>query len=516
MRKILSKAFYATSLVMLCNLLESCGGMGGPPKTSVIATKNPLVAQYSITASSAGQATVEFGTDTRYGRQTATYPLSAGGAINILVAGMKANSTYHMRAQLKGETSWTDEDHTFSTGALPSPPPKLTITRPNPSLSSMENPGIEMLSLIGVKPGPSNMLRALFTDRDANPIWYYDVGLSQGDVPTMMKLLPNGHIVLLMSNATAKTSWLREVDLAGNTIRELSAAQLNTALHSAGFNLVGQGFHHDFLPLDNGHWIVLTSVNQSFTNLPGYPGATVVVGDALVDVDQNFNPVWTWSAFDHLNVNRHLNGLPDWTHSNAVIYSASDGNLLLSMRNQAWILKIDYADGAGTGNVLWRLGNGGDFSLRGGDPAQWFYFQHFPTLISQPSGSQDVLGVWDNGNLRENADGTSCNQNLATACYSRATLFQLDESTRTATLQWQDLPGFFSFWGGSLNQLGNGNIEFDLCAPLVPPGQGVISEVQEVTPASSPQVVWKMDIGTLNAYRAYRIPSLYPGVTWKY
>jgi len=35
--------------------------------------------------------------------------------------------------------------------------------------------------------------------------------------------------------------------------------------------------------------------------------------------------------------------------SNAVIYSASDGNSLLSMRNQAWILKIDYGDGAGTG-----------------------------------------------------------------------------------------------------------------------------------------------------------------------
>jgi hypothetical protein len=31
-------------------------------------------------------------------------------------------------------------------------------------------------------------------------------------------------------------------------------------------------------------------------------------------------------------------------------------------------------------------------------------------------------------------------------------------------------------------------------------------------------VVWKMDISpvTDNAYRAYRVPSLYPGVGWQY
>jgi arylsulfate sulfotransferase len=512
---LLSKGLYTILLLAVCNSFVGCGGMNFPVAT-VSATQNPLVAQYSVAMDTTGQAMVEFGTDLTYGRQTAWYPLTggkgiSGAAVNILVAGMKPNTAYHMRAHFSGEgLSWTDEDHIFKTGPLPSPPPKLTVTRPNPSLSSTENPGIEMLSLIGA----GNTLHALFTDRDANPIWYYDGGASAGDLPTMMKLLPNGHMVLLMGNAVAGTTWLREVDLAGNTIRELSAAQLNTELRAAGFNLASQGFHHDILPLNNGHWIVLISINQGFTNLPGYPGATVVVGDGLVDLDQNLNPVWVWSAFDYLDVNRHLNGLPDWTHSNAIVYSPSDGNLLLSMRHQAWILKIDYANGAGTGNVLWRLGNDGDFTLSGGNPADWFYFQHFPSLISQ-SGSQDVLGVWDNGNLRENADGTYCNQNLATGCYSRATVFQIDESTRVATLQWEDLPGFFSYWGGSLNQLGNGNVEFDLCDPLVHPGTGVVSEVQEVTAASNPQVVWKMDIGALNAYRAYRVPSLYPGVTWK-
>ena len=86
----------------------------------------------------------------------------------------------------------------------------------------------------------------------------------------------------------------------------------------------------------------------------------------LIDVDQGWKPVRVWSAFDHLDVNRHVQGLPDWTHSNAVLYTPNDGNLLLSVRHQSWILKIDYNNGTGTGAALWRLGDEGDFTLRRG------------------------------------------------------------------------------------------------------------------------------------------------------
>jgi len=73
-------------------------------------------------------------------------------------------------------------------------------------------------------------------------------------------------------------------------------------------------------------------------------------------------------------------------------------------------------------------------------------------------------------------------------------------------------------WGGSINQLSNGNVEFDANALAVPPTRNLASEVQEVTQSSTPQVVWKMDLtsATQDAYRAYRVPSLYPGVTWQY
>ncbi len=54
-----------------------------------------------------------------------------GGQVSILVAGMLASSTYHMRAQvqLSNGTTVYDQDHVFETGALPqSVLPALTVT----------------------------------------------------------------------------------------------------------------------------------------------------------------------------------------------------------------------------------------------------------------------------------------------------------------------------------------------------------------------------------------------------
>jgi len=130
------------------------------------------------------------------------------------------------------------------------------------------------------------------------------------------------------------------------------------------------------------------------------------------------------------------------------------------------------------------------------------------------------MAVWDNGDNRVIDDsGDICGAGGSSpACYSRAAVFQVDESAMVANLLWADPLQYFGVWGGSINQLQNGNIEFDLNAPAVPPNPGDASQVQEVTQSSTPQVVWQMDITPVveTAYRAYRVPSLYPGVTWAY
>lgn len=509
-----------------CALAVGCGG-GSTPGSAVVGgvapTQNPLVAQFTIASACAGPGMVEFGPDTNYSRSTAWSALPGSFLrSSILVAGMRASTTYHMRAQVQCDNeTLSSPDTTFTTGPLPSLAfPAITVSRPNPSLSSLENPGIEMITV------PVVGTPAYFTDRDANPIWYYDVG--QGNYPFTFKLLPNGHMILSITRSN--DSILREVDLAGNTIREMSIGVLREKLQSIGSDFAPLGYHHDVLPLQNGHLIVLVNCFKSFTDFEGTPGTTSVQGDAIVDLDPNWNPVWTWNSFDYLDVNRHLepvfSGALDWTHSNALVYSPADGNILVSMRHQSWVLKLDYNNGAGTGNIVWRLGYQGDFSLTQAgvptdDPSAWFSFQHFPILLAQDA-SDSTLAIWDNGDNRPlNDAGELCisplSGNAYPWCYSRPTVFQVDESAMVANLVWAEPLPYYGVWGGSINQLTNGNIEFDLNAPAVPPATNVASEVQEVTQTAAPQVVWQMDFSSPStAYRAYRVPSLYNNVTWQY
>ncbi len=475
-------------------------GCGSAIYSKVTATQNPLVAQYEVIPSAArpaaSQGWVEFGPTVSYGRQTSTVsPAQNGFALPILVAGMKPSTTYHMRAHVvwpDGDT-WVDQDHTFTTGALPAALtlPGISVTQPNPGLPPA--PGVELVNSVA----GTNVLATFVTDLQGNIIWYYP----RGAIP--IKLLPNGHFILNVE------SDLLEIDLAGNTIRDVSLNQVNQSLQAIGRSLTIINFSHDVLVLPNGHWITIGQVAQNYTDLPGYPGTIAVLGDVVVDIDTAGNTVWSWSAFDYLDVNRAPEGLPDWTHSNALVYTA-DGNLLLSMRNQSWILKLDYANGNGSGNILWKLGEDGDFAITGGDPSQWFYGQHYPNILSV-NGTQSTMAIYDDGNLRVYADGVECGSSpMAPACYSRATIFNIDETTNVATLLWQDLPGFFSFWGGSIGTLSNGDVEFDSSEPW----NTTSSLILEVTQTENPQTVWQMTINAENAYRGFRMPSLYPGITW--
>ena len=150
---------------------------------------------------------------------------------------------------------------------------------------------------------------------------------------------------------------------------------------------------------------MLSNITRSSASIPGYVGAPAnVLGDVIVDLDQNLQPVWVWNEFDHFDVNRHPMQFPDWTHTNAVVYSPDDHNILVSMRHQNWVVKVDYNDGTGTGNILWTLGQGGTqnpLTLVGGtDPTDWQYAQHAPNIVGSASAGIFSLTLMDNGDGR--------------------------------------------------------------------------------------------------------------------
>ena len=482
------------------------------PVGQVTGTQNPQVAQYSFTSPTDATVTIQFGPDTTYGLQTWSQPVPAGGGtLKMLVAGMRANSTYHMRASVRfsNGVQYFDSDRTFTTGGLtPDRIPQIEVTTPTSGLSPAG--GIELLAL-NFTSAPQ-IIRAAAIDLQGNIVWYYDF-LTGGGVlfPFPIKPLPDGNMLVILGNAIAipasDQNVLQEIDLAGNVVRQLSLTQLNQALASAGFNLVGIEMHHDVAVLPNGHWVVIVATNND----------SGVRGDALVDLDPTFKPVWVWNAFDHLDLSRQPLSFPDWTHSNAVVYSPDDGNLLLSMRNQSWVVKIDYEDGKGNGNVLWRLGAQGDFTLTGGEAADWFYNQHFPIFLSPNSTGSFQLGIFDNGNQRPDpTNGYPCQTASSTpgggACYSRAPILQVNEVNKTAAVVWEDKISGFGVCCGNMQLLPNGDAEYDLATSTQAPPFD--AQILEVTHETMPQTVWKMELPGSLAYRAFRIPSLYPGVQW--
>ncbi len=505
---------YATAVVAI---------MAPGQVTCPFALGNPQVAQYSLYLPSQGKMSVQFGTTTSYGFETwqVPTPTANGGDAQVYVAGMLGSTLYHMRAQvtLANGATYNDSDHTCMTAAPPVTSP-VNVTLSN---GATPQPGIELWNTLI----PASDTQAFATDLSGNVIWTYAYPHSTNDYLQGLQLLPNGNLLTLISYLSSVTTQqspniineVREIDLAGNTVTSLTMTVLNQKLAAGNFrdaqgNVYQLGsFHHAVLALPNGHFVLLATYFRKYTNLAGHPGTITVIGDALVDVDQNFNPDWVWNTFDHLDVNRHPMNFPDWTHSNGLLYSSDDHNLLLSMRHQNWIIKIDFLDGTGSGDVMWHLGEGGDFRLVGAvDPTDWFYAQHGLNYFTPNTTGIFRMGMMDNGNDRIFPTGQVFCRPGAPAnpqCYSTMPVLELNESAMTATMIKHYVPpdNYFNFFGGNAEILDNNDYEVDFCAPA----QGAI--VQELNPQSL-NVVWQGTTPGADQFHVYRLPSLYPGVQW--
>ncbi len=192
---------------------------------------------------------------------------------------------------------------------------------------------------------------------------------------------------------------------------------------------------------------------------------------------------------------------PDWTHSNAVVYSKDDGNILVSVRHQNWVLKVNYADGVGDGSILWRLGQGGDFTMIGGtDPTDWAYAQHFPAFFSPNTSGVFSLGVMDNGDDRAFPSGVSCGKPGVPAClYTTIPVYQIDEGCENG---YFNVPSEVA--DQSLQFLGRKCRSARKWQRGVRPFRGRKRIVcVRGNSEGTPQTVWNMHISGTSAYRAF-------------
>jgi hypothetical protein len=480
-------------------------------------TANPLVALFSVPPGRGGTVHVEFSVAGPHPdwRSTNELPRLPGESTNFLVAGMLPDTTYEMRYVV---TSHHHEHHSapllFTTGAIPASvvfPTRTVILPPGPGSDLHQ----DMLFQVRTS-APQNAPYFYATDLMGQVTWYYD-DTQSGFLHTVLapgaSLVPGGTVLVTGADSAAprlySLSILREIDLAGNPLRETNLDALNAQLTALGHDII-YSFSHDVQRLPNGNTALL-GLTERTVDINGTP--TNYIGIMVVVLDQDFQVSWAWDAFDYLDVNRGpvlgevrqpgdvdpdaaVPNLPavDWLHANTISWSPADQNLVVSLRHQDWVIKIDYANGAGDGHIVWRLGQDGDFTVNSNDSNPWFSHEHDPHFIDDTT-----LIVFDNGNTRRATDPNAD---------SRGQVWTIDENTQTATLAFSVDLGNYSDRVGSAEALSNGNDCFT--SGFIVQGQQVVGQSIEVLPDGTPTYVLQLSV---SLYRSFRVRTLYAGVS---
>ena len=337
---------------------------------------NPLVALYSAPPSPGASIYVQFAAQgpTLSWQNTSPLPIVPGKSTNFIVAGMLPNTTYLMRHVLDDGT--ISAPVAFTTGSLPANLsfPTFTVVQPPAAGTDL---GQNEIFHAGFGNGNEDSVNTLATDLDGNVVWYYDP-VANGFSGYAQNLEPGGTVMMLGGNAIGNAGGedtLRQVDFAGDTLRETNIRAVNAELAAMHQPQILE-FDHEAKLLPNGDTVVVGTTPKTVE----YKGRrTRFVGDLVTVLDQNFHPVWVWNSFRWLNTNRLGTDHPvptDWLHANSVTWSPEDGDLVVSLRTQDWAIKIDYANGTGNGHVVWKLGAAGNFTAIANTPPPWFSHQH--------------------------------------------------------------------------------------------------------------------------------------------
>ncbi|MFQ5740558.1 MAG: aryl-sulfate sulfotransferase [Acidobacteriota bacterium] len=444
---------------------------------------------------------------------TAFKPCTGQYSMNFYVAGMREQTRYTMRHQVvdaSGQTMDLGQPVQFVTEAVPVAKATFTVEDP-PGLteSLIEMVLLQTPAFVGASLDPETKVYPMATDLKGHLTWYY---LRHKDAkPSIFRPVAGGTFLSARDQVGSQKSQeiLAEIDLAGYVVRQTNARRIQEQLFAMGFTDIFTGFHHEARRLPTGQTVALGYTERIVTDVQG-PGPVDVIGDYIVALDEDFQVIWAWNAYDHLDLSRIAvlgekcpgPGCPDlslagqandWLHANSIDYSTVDGSLLLSSRHQDWVLKIDYQNGSGSGAVLWRLGPEGDFNLTstGGDPFPFHSHQHDVNYIGV-----NKLIMFDNGNTRCALDPTMC--------FSRGQVYSIDQSNMTATLELSQDLGSYSLGVGSAQELANGNFHFDSGLQLDRDGQFGTS--QELLPDGTETFRLRTSHGL---YRSFRMVNLY-------
>jgi arylsulfate sulfotransferase len=468
---------------------------GGTPVINP--TANPLVFLYSAPPCPENSTMqVQFQGPGRLLQSTNSKACDGQTSMNFYIAGMLPQTVYTIQQMVTNGTNTT---------------PGPILTQLTGASSFTYGARTVNVAPAATLPNPV-LLQARFgnpvaTDLMGNVLWYSIQNISMISRPE-----PGGLFLGWFEGSTVDTAHqiLEEFDLAGTVLRQTNAARVNEQLAAMGMHSINS-FHHEVRGLPGGGILTLGAEERILTNIQG-PGPVDVLGDMVLVLDQNLQVQWAWDTFDHLDTSRlatmnetctvTAGGCPpillapkanDWTHGNS-LQLTPDGNILYSTRHQDWLIKIDYENGQGSGDILWRLGKDGDFQFLSNDPYPWSSHQHDANI-----DANGIVTVFDNGNLRQEANPSAD---------SRGQVIQLDETNLTATLLVNADLGNFSIALGSAQSLPDGNYHYHLGDIVA----NSTTRIVEVEPSG--QIVYDLKIAEI-MYRSFRLQDLYtvPGLS---
>ncbi|MEO8128687.1 MAG: aryl-sulfate sulfotransferase [Bryobacteraceae bacterium] len=489
------------------------------PEAVVTATANPLVALLSAPACPEGS---QFrGAFRRQGEEAISHtnaqPCRGSRTNNVYIAGMRSDTGFQLRSEvLQGTTVKPGAWIPFHTGLLDGDFPAVSIPVPRAQGSTAVDP-VLIHSVASAAAGR----RPMATDMDGNVIWYMRTP------EFLTRVLPGGRFLVLSEGSNAANDMkrlqvLRELDLAGQVIRETNISRVAEQLDAYGIHSdckkdgkeCVSGFHHEAIRVPGDHTLVIAGLERMFpAGTQGSKEAVDILGDLVIDLDEQFQVAGLWNSFDHFDIKRASLGdekcaggpgrggcapiflaaqANGWLHSNSLNYIPATGDFLISMPEQNWVLKIDWRNGKGTGKILWRLGEGGDFTAKSDDPDPWFSFQHDAGF--EPVGS-NLLSILDDGHTRFKKNPKA---------HNRGQVWKLDEQARTATLVHNADLGVYAIAVGSAQTLSNGGHTFE--AGFINP---VSPYARAVETSADGKVVYAQQVDGIIVYRSFRVPDMY-------
>lgn len=433
----------------------------------------PLAARVDLETD--GPATIEITLSGPGGDRTVSIGDGTATSHSVPVIGMRPGSSYTVSVSAiaaDGSKSDADAPIAIDTPALPDDFPPISLMHCD---AERREPGYTLFptSYVPTMKVPERPGYLVIVDREGEIVWWHR---HPSTIFKAQRNPVNGNFVF-----TADDHVITEIDLLGD-VQQRYLPQ--SAIHHGdtdGTEIQTEMLHHSFSIMPNGNYLGLSLEVREYDGWPpddedkDAEGITAkLVGDIVVEFTPDGEVVNEFKMLDLVDPYRigygshapfwRFRGYPDtydWSHANAVFYSAQDDTVLVSLRVQDVVLKIDRK----SGEVIWLLGDHRGWKepwqdkllTPQGDGFEWQYHQHDVSVT--PSGT---VMMFDNGTARGIPfDGRT----PAPKNHSRAVEFAVDDAAKTISEQWSyvaDSELYSTFVSGSqrLAKTGNTLVDF--------------------------------------------------------